>query len=175
MRSRRDELSSLWQKVNRGGPSNLIFIRLSFSFLLRISSDRESKQTINSCEASTAVLSLRIWRLAYVFHSNRGDAGGLGGGGFRIKSPLKLTHSLYGAIAASHAAPKAFFSPPWPLSLSPSLLYSNAFTPISMDFILLFLPLSPLFPLLPLSFTPSISDQVLGLESDPYPGIFFHF
>ena len=65
MRSRRDELSSLWQKVNRGGPSNLIFIRLSFSFSLRIFSDRESKQTINSCEASTAVLSLRIWRLAY--------------------------------------------------------------------------------------------------------------
>ena len=178
MRSRRDELSSLWQKVIRGGPSNLIFIRLSFSFLLRIFSDRESKQTINSCEASTAVLSLRMYLATTtgVFHSNRGDCGGWRRR-LSHKIPLKA-HSLYGAIAASHAAPKAFFSPPWPLSLPPSL--PPLFQCIHADLYGLYPPLPsslspPLPSLLPLSFTPSISDQVLGLESDPYPGILFHF
>ena len=44
MRSRRDKLSSLRQKVSRGGPSNLIFIRLSVSLLLRIFSPIESRR-----------------------------------------------------------------------------------------------------------------------------------
>ena len=109
---------------------------------------------------------------AYLAYSNRGCGVD---GGFRIKSPLKLTHSLarslYSAMA-SHAAPKAFFSP--------SPLLSPLFQCIHADLYGLYPPLPssfspPLPSLLPLSFTPSISDQVLGLESDPYPGIFFHF
>ena len=83
-------------------------------------------------------------------------------GGFRIKSPLKLARSLARSSAGSAASvacsaesflfssdaaaaislPRPAASPSFPLALH----YSNAFTPISMDFILLFLPLSPLFP-----------------------------
>ena len=79
------------------------------------------------------------------------------------KIPLKA-HSLYSAIA-SHAAPKAFFSPP----PSPTPPLSPLFQCIHADLYGLYPPL-PSF--LPLSFTPSISYQVPVLESDPCsPGI----
>ena len=93
-------------------------------------------------------------------YSNRGGVDG----GFRIKSPLKLTHSTAPSHRMRH--PKLSFLLRRRLRRR-SPLYSNAFTPISMDFILLFLP-----SFLPLSFTPSISYQVPVLESDPCsPGI----